>query len=208
MQRLPADVVELADHLCAELGRRRGHHGIGAGGLHGDHLAVDGGIRHLIGDLLDHQFAVVGTERVLEADQVVLPEVVVLIDQCDLGVGRILEDVFGVDLRFRPVARGPPHRPREVLGVTPFIGAGGDEQLRHFLLVHVALDGGVLRRAERVEQEGHLVLLHETAHLLDCLGRGVAVIERDEIDLAAGDATLVIEPFEERDMAAPDRAIS
>jgi hypothetical protein len=60
--------------------------------------------------------------------------------------------------------------------------------VRHLLLVHVLLDRGVRRRAQRVEHQQHFFLLDQLARLLDRLGRVVAVVQRDEVDLAAVDA--------------------
>src|SRR6185437_16901343 len=78
--------------------------------------------------------------------------------------------------------------PREVLGVAPLRGTGGDIELRHLLGVHVLVDRRVARRAERLEQREDLLLLDQLAHDLDRLRRAVAVIQADEVDLAAVDA--------------------
>ena len=90
----------------------------------------------------------------------------------------------------------PAHGPGEILRVVPLGGAGGDEQLRHLLGVHVFLDRRVRRRAQRIEDEQHLVALHQLARLLDRLGRAVAVVIRDEIDLAAVDAAFGVDLVE------------
>jgi hypothetical protein len=39
-----------------------------------------------------------------------------------------------------------------ILGIVPFIGAGGDEKLWHFVIVQVTLDRGVRRCAQRVKR--------------------------------------------------------
>jgi len=78
------------------------------------------------------------------------------------------------------------------LVVTPFVGAAGDEQVGHLLLVHVAHDRRVGRGPECVEQEGDLVFLDQATHLLDRLGRAVLIVVGDEVDLAPGDAALVV----------------
>src|SRR6185369_16270261 len=49
------------------------------------------------------------------------------------------------------------------------------------------------RRAERVEGAQHLVLLDQLAHQLDRLGRNVAVVVADEVDLATVDAALLVD---------------
>jgi len=51
-------------------------------------------------------------------------------------------------------------------------------------------------RAERVENEQHLVALHQLAGLLNRLRRAVTVVIADEIDLAAVDAADVIDLLE------------
>ena len=52
------------------------------------------------------------------------------------------------------------------------------------------------RRAEAVEHEGDLLLLDEAARLLDGLRRAVAVVEADQIDLAAVHAALLVDHLE------------
>ena len=59
--------------------------------------------------------------------KLILAGVIVLIKHCNLGVGQVLEDVAGIDARLDPVAGPPTHRPGMMLGIVPFIGAGGDE---------------------------------------------------------------------------------
>jgi hypothetical protein len=58
------------------------------------------------------------------------------------------------------------------------------------------VDRRVARRAERLEQGEDLVLLDELAHHLDRLGRAVAVVQRDELDLAAADAARLVDRLE------------
>jgi hypothetical protein len=68
--------------------------------------------------------------------------------------------------------------------------------LRHLLRIHVFLDRRIRRRAERIEDEQHLVALDQLARLLDGFRRAVAVVIADEIDLAAVDAALGIDLLE------------
>src|SRR6185312_11249369 len=98
-----------------------------------------------------------------------------------------------VDVRLGAVARQPHHGPGKVFRIVPLIGAGGDEQLRHLVLVQITVDRHVGRRAERVVHEQHLVLLDHLAHQLDGLRRAVAVVAADEGDLAAVDAALLVD---------------
>ena len=95
-----------------------------------------------------------------------------------------------------------------MLGIVPLVGAGGDEQLRHLVVVQVALDRGVGRRAERIEQHQHLVLLDQLAHLFDGLRRAVAVVAADEVDLAAVDAALLVDHGEVGGLRLADGAVA
>ena len=65
-----------------------------------------GGFRH------DHGRGLVA-EAGLDAVQVVLTEIVVLIEDADLGVRIVLDDVLAVDAAFDEVVRVEAHRPRE-----------------------------------------------------------------------------------------------
>ena len=113
-----------------------------------------------------------------------------------MRVRLLLEDELGVDLRLALVARLPAHGPGELLRIVPLGGAGGDEQLRHLLGVQIFLDRGVRRRSERIEHHQHFVALDQLARLLDRLGRAVAVVIGDEVDLAAVDAALIVDHLE------------
>src|SRR5205814_8320928 len=101
----------------------------------------------------------------------------------------------------------PADRPREILWVSPFGGAAGDEDVRHLLLVDVFVNRGVGRGAERVEQQQHAVALDQLAHLLDGLRRAVAVVVGDEVDLAAVDAALLVDHREEGGLGLADDAV-
>ncbi len=83
--------------------------------------------------------------------------------------------------------------------------AGEQKHLRHFALVEIALHRGVGRGAERAENTKDLVLLDEPPGLLDRLGRAVAVVEGDEIDLTAVDPAGVVDHAVEGRLGVPDR---
>ena len=74
------------------------------------------------------------------------------------------------------------------------------------LAVEIGPHRDVGRRADLAIHQQHLVLLDEAAGLLDRLGRAVAVVERDEIDLAPVDAALVVDHGEIAGHLALDRA--
>ena len=189
-RRLPADVVGLADRLRREFRRRGDHEHVGAGGLQRDDLRVDGRLGGLVGRLLDDHAGVVGAEPFLEADQVILAEAVVLIEHRDLGVGLGREDVLGEDARLDLVVRLPADRPREMLGIGELLAPVATNSCGTLLSLRYCRIASVGRGAERVEQEGDLLLLDQPANLFDGLRRAVAVVEADELDLAAVDPAL------------------
>ncbi|MGY4426678.1 hypothetical protein ACVWY2_009127 [Bradyrhizobium sp. JR6.1] len=86
----------------------------------------------------------------------------------------------------------------------PLLVAGGDEQLRDILLVEVFSHGEVARRAERAEHQQHVLTLDEIAGLLDRGLRIGAVIDRDELDLAAIDAAMLVDHVEIGRFRPPD----
>jgi hypothetical protein len=83
-----------------------------------------------------------------------------------------------------------------VLRIAKARGAGDDKQLRDPHHIHVLLDGGIGRGAERAEDQQHGIALDQLARLLHRLRRTVAVIVGDEVDLAAVDAAIVVDHAE------------
>jgi len=79
--------------------------------------------------------------------------------------------------------------------------------MRHLLLVHVLVDRAVRRRAEGLEERGDLVLLDQLAHHLDGLGRRVAVVVSDVVDLPPVDPAFVVDLLEVGADDLPDRAV-
>ena len=92
-------------------------------------------------------------------------------------------------------------------GFGELLGAGGNEQLRHLVGVEIGAGGEVQRRAEHAEHHGHFVLLDQAAGLLDRLRRAVAVVDRNEGDLAAVDAAAVVDHLEEGGFGLADLAV-
>ena len=74
--------------------------------------------------------------------------------------------------------------------VAELAAAGRREQLRHLLRVEILLHGRVGRRADRAEDQQHLLLLDQPTHLLDGLGRAVTVVQTEQHDLATVHAAL------------------
>ena len=102
--------------------------------------------------------------------------------------------------------RLPAHGPGKRLGLAQLLVAGGDEQLRDFLLVQVPARGNIAGRAERPEHQMHVVLLDEVAGQLQ-RGRGIGiVVAGDEADLAAVDAAAIVDHVEIGGLRLADRA--
>ena len=144
--------------------------------------------------------AAVVAQPIAEALQEILAEIVVLVEHRDLGILHLLQHVGGVDAGLRLIDRRQRHGVGEVFGIVPAAGAGRQEELRHLLGVEVLLDRGVGRRAERAGDGQHLVLLDQTARLLDRLGRAETVVERDHGDLAPVHAAQVVDHLEIGDL--------
>src|SRR5206468_2472165 len=73
----------------------------------------------------------------------------------------------------------------------------------HFLRVDV-LDGGAdTGSTERAEQESHFIALDELPGLLHRLGRAVSIVVGNEIDLAAVDATALVDRIDVGDQTLP-----
>src|SRR5258708_32823153 len=83
-----------------------------------------------------------------------------------------------------------------VFRVVPLGGAGADEQLWDVPLVHVAPDRTVGGRPELARSEENLVALDQLAGHLDSLGRRIAGVAGDEVDLAAVYAALIVDHLE------------
>ena len=159
-------------------------------------LRVDGRVGGLVGRLdLDHRGRLVA-EPVDQPLQIVLAEIVVLIEHADLGVGLVLQDVGRVDAALRLVADEKAHGPGMALRVVPLGGAGGREQLRHLLLVHVVPDRAVGRGTDRASDKQNLVALDQLARHLDRLRRRIAVVIGNEVDLAPVHAALIVDHLE------------
>ena len=190
---MPVEFGDLLDRLRGEFRRADIDEDVGVGGLDRHHLGIHRRHADLVGHAGDDHAVIFVAQHVLQPEDVVLAEIVVLVEHAELGVGVMLQDVGGVDARFGPVVRLPADGPGEMLGIAPARGAGGDEQLRHLHGVHVFLDRGVRRGAERREDQKHLVALDQLARLLHRLRRAVGVVIGNEVDLAAVDAAIVVD---------------
>ena len=97
---------------------------------------------------------------------------------------------MGIDAAFDLVADLPADGPGIVLRIAELRGAGRDEDLRHLAAVEVFPRRRRAGRAKLLEDAGDALFLDQLAGLLDRLRRAVAVIQRQQLDLAAVDAAL------------------
>ena len=81
-----------------------------------------------------------------------------------------------------------------------------EEQLRDVLALQIFGDRGVMGGADRGEDQRDLVALDQPPRLLHRLRRRVAVVERDQVDLAAVDAAALVDHLEIADLALAERA--
>ena len=207
MNRLPIELVQLLDRLRGLLGGGGGEQQVGAGRFQLQDLRVDGRVGDLVGRLGDDHRPGLVAEPGLDAVEIVLAEIVVLIEHADLGGGMLLQNVLPVDAALGEVVGIVSHGPGEVLRIGEFGCAGRGEQLRHFFGVQVFLNRGVGRRADDLERQQHLVVFDQLADLLDGLRRRIGVVILDELDLAAVDAALLIDHVEIGGLRLADRGI-
>ncbi len=204
---MPVQLGDLLDRLSGKFRRRDVDEDIGIGALDLHHLGIHRWRRGLVGGFDHDQLVRLVAQAFAQADDVVLAEVVVLIEHPDGLARMVLQDIGRVDPCFGLVVGLPTHGPGKVFRIVPLGGAGRDEDLRHLLRVHVFLDRGIAWRAQRIEDQQHLVGLDELARLLHRLRRAVAVVIGDEVDLAAVDAALGIELVEIGGLGLADRRI-
>src|ERR1700678_1565292 len=95
-----------------------------------------------------------------------------------------------------------------MLGIGEHARARRHEELRDLVVVHVLPHRRATRRAEAIEQKGDLLLLDQTPRLLDSLGRAIAVVETNQIDLATVHSTLLVDHFEIGEVRLADHAVS
>ena len=99
--RLPADFVHLLDRLRREFRRGDVEEDVGVGRFQLDDVGVDGRLRDLVAFLGDDHRGRLGAEPVLQALEVVLAVIVVLVEDRDLGVRLFLQEILRIDLRLR-----------------------------------------------------------------------------------------------------------
>ena len=97
MRRLPSDIVNLANSLGGEFGDSRSEQNVSTAGLQRHDLQIHGRIGGFIRLRSHHQFIRLITKPFPQTFEVILAEIVVLIEHCNLGIGQILENVVGIN---------------------------------------------------------------------------------------------------------------
>jgi hypothetical protein len=172
---LPRKLAE-RDHCSnGEFRRCRDDDRVRSAGLERRHLRAHVGIGDFVRSHL-HDLGGLRAKPLLQPGHVVLAEVVVLIEDCDLCVRLVCDDVLTEDDRLGLIIEIESERPGifRVVGA-PRRRAGRDEQLRNFLIVEVLTDGEIGRRAERVEERENVILLHQSLDELHGL-RGIVTV--------------------------------
>ncbi|MGY4499124.1 hypothetical protein ACVWYH_003055 [Bradyrhizobium sp. GM24.11] len=146
-------------------------------------------------------------QHLLERTQEVAAEIIVLVEDADLGVRLHADDVPRQDACFGRIQRQPRHRPLELLRVIPLRRAGVEQQLRHALGVEIFVHGGLRRGAERAIEREHLFLLDEAPRRLDAFRRAVGVVHGEKLDLAPVDAALLVQHLEIGLADPPEHAV-
>src|SRR6202158_546430 len=206
IHRLPAEFADLSDRLRRPLWRGPRYEDIVARVFQRNDLRVDGGIADLIGLVGDDHAGLI-TEPVAQPLHLILAGVVVLPERSDLSVRMVLQDVLRVDAPLALVVGLPAHGPRKILRIAPLGRTGRDEELRHFLGVHVFLGGRIGLGPERLEDQQDFITLHQLARLLYGFRRTEGVVVADEGDLAAVDAAFGVDLVEIGCLGLPDHAI-
>ena len=209
---LPAEVGGLSHGLGC--GARCGHDDqhIGARRLQLHHLRIDGRIGDLESSLRNDLCLRLAGKPFLQPLEHLASQVVVLHQHGDFRVRVVFNDVPCEDTSLALIAAEERHGPGILCRIVEHPGPRLDEQLRHLLRVHVALDGRVGCRAQVAEDGQHLVFLDQATHHLDRLGRRVLVVVDDQLNFSPVDATGLVELLEVglRDLAdhrvARDRA--
>ena len=184
LQRLPAELGHLADRLRRRLAGGDVVENVRARFREIDELRIDRRIGQIIGLLHDHLGGAAGIrQNLLERAEEVAAEIVVLVEDADLGVRLHGHDVLGENARFGRIQRQPRHGPFVVLRIVPFRRAGVEQQLRHALRIEIFMHGGLRRGAERAEQRQHFLLLDQPPRRLDTFRRAVGVIQCEELIL-------------------------
>ena len=113
-----------------------------------------------------------------------------------------------IQLAFGVVIGVETNGPRIVFRIVPFRCACGQEHVRHFLGIHVPVNSGIGRCAQCAQGQQDFILLYQTANHLHRFGRAVAIVQGDEVDLAAVNATCLVQLLEVSRLNLADDAVS
>jgi hypothetical protein len=94
-----------------------------------------------------------------------------------------------------------------MLGIVDLVRAGGAKQLRHLVLVEIRSDRQIGEAAKGLKDERDALLFDEPPGLFDGLGRAVAIVKADEVELAAVDPALLVDHLEIGGLGPGDRAV-
>ena len=187
--------MNLADRLRRGLGRRLLDQRVDAGGLQLNDLRVDGWVGNFIGGLRNDQSRLRAESRA-QTLEIILPEIVVLVENADLCLRLGFEDVFGDDAAFGLEVGIERNGPGKLIGIVEAASSRRDEELRHLLGIEIFLDGDVRRGPYRTDLGKDADILDELSGLLDGFRRTVGVVELSEADLASIDPAPLIEHVE------------
>ena len=195
--RLPAELGHFADRLRGGLSGRDVVEHIRARFREIDQLRIHRRIREIVGLLHDHLGGAAGIfQRLLERAEEIAAEIVILIENTDLGVRLHRDHVLGQDTRFGRIERKTCHGPFVILGIVPFGRAGVEQKLRHALGIEIFVHGGLRRGTQRAVEREHLVLLDQATRGFDAFRRAIGIVHGEEGDLAPVDTALVVEHLE------------
>ena len=204
---MPAELGDLLDRLGGLLRRGGAEEQIGAAVLDLEDLGIDGRLGQFVGNFRHDHLRGLVAEAGLQAVEIILAEVVVLIEHADLGVRMLLQNVLAVDAALDEVEGLKPIVHGKFFGSVNFDAPVAANSCGTFLPLRyfrtAAFGGG----ADDLERQQHLVALDQLAHLLHRLRRAVGVVILDQIDLAAVHAALVVDHLDVGGLRLADRGI-
>ena len=124
----------------------------------------------------DNHSGVIGAESHFQPNHIIPAEAVVLVEHSDPGVRLRCEHMLAENCRLGLITWLPSYRPGKALLVAEHFGAARHEKLRHLVEVEVGSDRPVGPSAQTVENDGDPLMLHQSAGLLEGLGRIVFVV--------------------------------
>jgi len=118
------------------------------------------------------------------------------VEHANPGIRMVLREVSSIDGRLALRVRLKSHRPWKLLVVPKHRPPGRDQKMRHLLGVDVLDRRQIGGRTQDTIEQQHFVALDQSADLLHRLGRTIAVVVGDVVDLAAIYSTLIVDHLE------------